>query len=156
MTRIVCASACERNSWGLCLRRHHVHLRALPPPIHLGAPPCYGANMRARSQYVSGGHALHATQGCRASLHGAHSHFGADGTRSHIILELQREVGGGWRWLSGVRRCVGCQAQGHLTTWLWLRLHQFAPLPERSPQTSVASLLQLQRICHPSCCEPQE
>ena len=40
-----------------------VHLAALPPPIHVGALPSYGANMRARR----GGLALHGTQDCRAS-----------------------------------------------------------------------------------------
>ena len=100
-----------------------VHLVALPPPpdpLDWALRHPNGANMRARRQgYVSGGHALRGTQDCRASwglcvawdslrLRGCHGGHALHGTRSHIILE-QREVGG-WRWLSGVRRCVGCKA----------------------------------------------
>ena len=68
------------------------------------------------------------------ALHGTHSHvraswWGLFAWDSHIILELQGEVGG-CPWLFGVRRCVSRKAHIPFDNLaLWLRLHQFAPLP---------------------------
>ena len=59
----------------------------------VGAMRCMGLT---HTSELGGRHALH-------------------GTRSHIILELQGGVGG-WRWLSGVRRCGSRKTYSHLTS----------------------------------------
>ena len=112
-----------------------VHLAALPPH-----PRGRSAILRREHAREEGGSCVawdSGLQGFVGSMrcmglthtlglcHGGHA---LRGTRSRIILEQQREVGG-WRWLSGVRRCVSRKAPTHLATWLWLRLHQLAPLP---------------------------
>ena len=117
-----------------------VHLAALPPP-HLTGRSAILRREHAREEtrirqggscvaWDSGLQGFVGAMRCMGLTHtselgGRHA---LHGTRSHIILELQGEVGG-WRWLSGVRHCVSRKTHTHLATWLWLRLAQFAPLP---------------------------
>ena len=107
-----------------------VHAAALRPPIHVAAlPSCalWRQTSREKTGIRQWGRCVRGTQECRASwgsyaLHGTHSHFRVSwwgpciawDSLTHIILELQGEVGG-WRWLSGVRRCASRKA--HAPIW---------------------------------------
>ena len=133
-----------------------VHVAALRPPIHVAALPSCALWRQTCAREDRDTSAVGATRcvGLRAAgLHGGATRcmglthtsgfpgggYALHGTHSHIILELQGEVGG-WRWLSGVRRCVSRKTHTHLTTWLWLGLHQLAPLPVSRSNLAPTSL----------------
>ena len=126
-----------------------VNVVALRSPIH-SVILCTTARTCARRQgCVSGGDALRGTQECMAlcgfKLCVAWDSLTLQGFlvgAMHCMGLTHTSTAGRSRWVAvAVCRCVSRKAHTHYPA-LWLRLHQFAPLPVSWSNPCVTSLLQ--------------